>query len=477
MMGLCISIVKINNSKVVSEKLTANQVLINNDNINRAKIFNTSSREKINKLHRGKNEKDTFPDKTGCRILTISNVFKWICCASVPLAMGFVLVFVLRFYMADAYFEYGRRIMEYEKANLGNATEKSLFFIKHGIRLNPYEIFYRDELCRTYIQMAYKAKDETLVQKAFIEANNTLRLIPQHYMGFFHLGMIYQMLSEVFSRNTLDSAITCYEKAIDSDPFQSPFHFNLGIVYITKGDLDKAIDALYQAYLIKPEDVNCVDRLANVYLQKENFDNALYFAKKTVKLNPSEPGYYNNLGAILGKKGMHEESIIAFKKAVELNPNEPIYLDNLKKMCLSIGKYDELILFYEKQLATNPSPVYAYNLATAYIELGKHNDAKTTLQTFNKIYPNHNYININLLLADFYLKNAEWLKVISECEQALRIDKNSIITYKLLGMAYYSMNNYELAGKALSTALTLDANDQEAKDLLVKIQNKTKKDI
>ncbi len=287
MMGLCISIVKINNSKVVSEELTANQVLINN-NINRAKTFNTSSREEINKLHGGKKEKDTFPDKIVCGILTISNVFKWICCASVPLAMGFVLVFVLRFYMADAYFEYGRRLMEYEKANLGNATEKSLFFIKHGIRLNPYEISYRDELCRTYIQMAYKAKDETLFQKAFIEANNTLRLIPQHFMGFFHLGMIYQMLAEVFSRNTLDSAITCYEKAIDSDPFQSPFHFNTGIIYITKGDLDKALAALYQAYLIRPEDVNCVDRLTNVYLQKESFDNALYFAKKTVKLNPSE---------------------------------------------------------------------------------------------------------------------------------------------------------------------------------------------
>jgi Flp pilus assembly protein TadD len=39
------------------------------------------------------------------------------------------------------------------------------------------------------------------------------------------------------------------------------------------------------------------------------------------------------------------------------------------------------------------------------------------------------------------------------------------------------MNNYELAGKVLRTALTLDANDQEAKDLLAKIQNKTKKDI
>ena len=57
--------------------------------------------------------------------------------------------------------------------------------MKHVTRLNPYETFYRDELCRTYIQMAFKTKDEAWIQKAYVEASNSLKLIPQHYMGFF----------------------------------------------------------------------------------------------------------------------------------------------------------------------------------------------------------------------------------------------------------------------------------------------------
>ncbi|MCR4320400.1 MAG: O-antigen ligase family protein, partial [Candidatus Brocadiaceae bacterium] len=81
---------------------------------------------------------------------------KWIGCGIAVTALGFATVFVLRFYRADACFEYGRRILEYEKQNLPAITEKGLFFIRRAILLNPYETFYRDELCRTYIQMAFK---------------------------------------------------------------------------------------------------------------------------------------------------------------------------------------------------------------------------------------------------------------------------------------------------------------------------------
>ncbi|MBI5677625.1 MAG: tetratricopeptide repeat protein [Planctomycetes bacterium] len=437
---------------------------------------------------------------------------KWIGCGIVLTALGFVSIFVVRFYRADAYFEYGRRILDYEKENLPAITEKGLFFMKHAIRLNPYETFYRDELCRTYIQNALKTKDEAWIQKAYVEANNSLKLIPHHYMGFFHLGMIQQFLAEHFNRDTADSAINYYKKAIDSDPFQAPFHSNLASLYINRGNLDQAIEELSQAYLIRPDEVNHADRLANAYLQKGDLDKALFFSRKTVELNPSESGYYNNLGAILSKKGMYEEAVNAFKKAIEINPKEPIYLDNLLKLYLSLEKYDELIPYYKKLIALDPSvadyhnnlgaiykrkkqpkdaiesfqkavtlkpdnPIYTHNLASGYVDLGKYAEAKDILQTFNKTYPNNNYINIHLLLADLYLKDTDWEKVISECEQAIKLDEKSIAAYKMLGMAYYNMHKYEFAEKMLNKTLILDPNDQGAKDLLAKISNKVKKDL
>jgi tetratricopeptide (TPR) repeat protein len=422
------------------------------------------------------------------------------------MAIGFFTIFTLRFYRADAYFEYGRRILEYERGNLPSITEKGLFFIKHAIRLNPYETFYRDELCRTYIQHAVKTKDEVWIQKAYREANNSLQLIPQHFMGFFHLGMINQMLADHFNRNTIDQAIDYYKKAIDSDPFQAPFHSNLASLYMNKGNLDKAIEELYQAYLIRPEEPNHADRLTNAFLQKGDLDRALIFSKKTVELNPSEAGYYNNLGAILSKKSMHEEAINTFKKAIEINPKEPIYLDNLTKLYLNLGKYDELIPYYEKLIHLNPSvadyhnnlgsiykrkkqpedaiqsykkavalesnnPVYTYNLASTYIDSGKFGEAKDILQAFHKSYPNHNYINIHLLLANLYSKDGDWEKVALECEQAMKLGEKSPAVYKMLGIAYYNTHRYELAERMLNQTLTLNPNDQGAKDLIARISS------
>ena len=212
MMGLCISIIKINEAE---RSLSTEGV---------SKIKGRCEDRKLRGWEGGKTGSAQLPKFPPSQIPVFC---KWIGCGIVLTALGFVSIFVIRFYRADAYFEYGRRILDYEKENLPNITEKGLFFMKHAIRLNPYETFYRDELCRTYIQMAFKTKDEAWIQKAYVEANNSLKLIPQHYMGFFHLGMIQQFLVEHFNRDTADSAINYYKKAIESDPFQAPFHSNL----------------------------------------------------------------------------------------------------------------------------------------------------------------------------------------------------------------------------------------------------------
>ena len=498
MMGLCISIIKINETEI-SLRTEGGGSGIKEGYVDE-KLRGWEGRKP------GSAQLPKFPSSQ------IPVFCKWVGCGIVITAIGFSTVFILRFYRADAYFEYGRRILDYEKENLPAVTEKGLFFMKHAIRLNPYETFYRDELCRTYIQMAFKTKDEAWIQKAYVEASNSLKLIPQHYMGFFHLGMIQQFLAEHFNRNTADSAINYYKKAIDSDPFQAPFHSNLASLYINKGNQDQAIEELSQAYLIRPGELNHADRLANAYLQKGDLDKALFFSRKTIELNPSESGYYNNLGAILSKKGMYEDAVNTFKKAIETNPKEPIYLDNLLKLYLSLEKYDELIPYYKKLIALDPSvadyhnnlgaiykrkkqpkdaiesfqqavtlipdnPIYTHNLAGGYVDLGKYAEAKDILQTFNKTYPNNNYINIHLLLADLYFKDSDWEKVISACEQAIKLDEKSIAAYKMLGMAYYNMHKYEFAEKMLNKTLMLDPNDQGAKDLIAKISNKVKKDL
>lgn len=496
MMGLCISIVKLNEAEGVVMADSRDLV--------------TEGNQEVLKPVNGKKRMSGYAQSPGQPDSPFRSVCRWLCCGIALIAIGFALVFILRVYRADVYFEHGRRIIEYEKENLPMVTEKGVYCIKHAVFLNPYETFYRDELCRTYIQVALKTNNEIWIQKAYVEANNSLRLIPAHFMGFFHLGMIHQFLAERFSRDTIDSAIAWYNKAIDADPFQSVFYSNLASVYAKKGDSDQAIEALHRAYLIRQDDLNVVDRLANAYLQKGDLENAVIFARKTVKLNPGDSGYYNNLGAILSKKGMYEEAIDAFRKAIELSPKEPIYQENLARLYLSMGNHAASISCYKKLIDLNPAvadyhnnlgvlyqkekqpdaaiqlfqkaialkpdkPIYTYNLADTFISKGQHAEARRILQTFTKTYPDHTFANMYVLFADLCMKNADWDTAVHACEQAIQIDEKSVAAYKLLGIIYYNMQQYELAEKIAQKTLALNPGDQETQDLLAKISNKIRR--
>ncbi len=496
MMGMCLSIVKLNKTEgIVMADIRA---------------LETEDNQEVMKPANGKKKLPEHAQSPGKIVVPFRLICRWLGCSIALVATGFALVFILRVYRSDVYFEHGRRIIEYEKENLPMVTEKGLYCIRQAVLLNPYETFYRDELCRTYMQVALKTNNETWIQKAYGEANNTLRLIPEHFMAFFHLGMIHQFLAERFGRNTIDSAITWYNKAIEADPFQSVFYSNLASVYTKKGDLDQAMKALHHAYLIRQDDLNVVDRLANAYLQKGDLENAVIFARKTVKLKPEDAGYHNNLGAILSKKGGYEEAIHAFRKAIEIDPQEPIYQDNLARLYLSTGNTAESTSCYKKLIDLNPSvadyhnnlgvlyqkqkqsdaaiqsfqkaialkpdkSIYTYNLADAFISKGQHAEARRILEAFMKTYPDHTFANMYVLFADLCMKNADWDAAVHACKQAIQIEEKSVAAYKLLGTIYYAMQQYELAEKIAQKTLALSPEDQETLDLLEKISKKIRR--
>ncbi len=366
-------------------------------------------------------------------------IYRSLCCGIVMLALGLAALFVFRVYKADVYFEYGRRLLAFERENKQAIPGKGIFIIETAVQLNPYETFYRDELCRSYLQLATITKDETWMQKAYAEARNSLGLIPQHFIGFFNLGLIYQTLAEQFNKNTVNEAVLCYKKAIEEDPFQAPFYGNLASLYHDKSNLNTAISALYQAHITRPEEPGYVGRLVNAYLQKGDLQNALIYSRRITALLPSEPAYHSNHGAILYKTGKYEDAVYSFKKAVALKPGDAAYVQNL---------------------------------AGAYNILGKEGEALELLKGFDNAYPHHNSIQIHLFLAGLYSKRADWENVVSPCKKALALDKNSAEAFKLQGFAYCNLNKDNLAEESLRQALALLPGDQEASELLEKLADK-----
>lgn len=420
LMGLCISVVKIHDAE--KDESTDKTGL----------PLNTGDAT-------GNGGKPQFPRSCDATPPRLHAIYRGLCCGIVILALGLAAFFVFRIYKADVCFEYGRRLLVFERETAQAPPGRGVFVVETAVQLNPYETFYRDELCRSYLQLATATKDETWMQKAYAGAGKTLELIPQHFIGYFHLGLIYQTLAEQFNKNTIKEAEFCYKKAIEQDPFQAPFYGNIASLYRDNSNLNTAISALYQAHITRPEEPGYIVRLVNAYLQKGDLQNALICSKRLTALLPSEPAYHSNLGAILYKMGKYEDAIQSFQKAVALKPGDAAYVQNL---------------------------------AGAYNVTGKEGEALELLMRFNNANPQHNSVQIHLFLAGLYYKKADWENVVSACKKAIAIDKNAAEALKLLGFAYCNLNKNNLAEEPLRQALALLPGNQEISVLLNSLADK-----
>ena len=112
---------------------------------------------------------------------------------------------------------------------------------------------------------------------------------------------------------------------------------------------------------------------------------------------------------------------------------------------------------------------YTINFATSLTSLGSYTDALQTLQSFRTTYPERIDLNMRLFTAHLFMKISEWEKAVFECEQIIKIDEKLTVAHKMLGVAYFNMQQYDRARKEFGQTLALDPNDQETKDLLAKI--------
>ncbi|MEK6928650.1 MAG: glycosyltransferase [Nanoarchaeota archaeon] len=70
--------------------------------------------------------------------------------------------------------------------------------------------------------------------------------LQEHEMTWSHLGIV-----EVYEKNYA-KAINCFQKAISLNPKNADFYYNLGLVYLTKGDKEKAHIQLKKAAELNP---------------------------------------------------------------------------------------------------------------------------------------------------------------------------------------------------------------------------------
>lgn len=96
---------------------------------------------------------------------------------------------------------------------------------------------------------------------------------------------------------------------------------NIALIYIEKGEDEKAIAAMEDAKKENPNDLNLMQAEADMYYRMGDMNKYREIMEMIVSQNPSDPILYYNLGVSAAEMGDTERAVDYYKKAIELDPS------------------------------------------------------------------------------------------------------------------------------------------------------------
>ncbi|WP_435413595.1 tetratricopeptide repeat protein [Psychroserpens mesophilus] len=96
---------------------------------------------------------------------------------------------------------------------------------------------------------------------------------------------------------------------------------NIALIYISKGEDEKAIKAIKEARSENPDDASLIISEANIELKLGNNEKFKSLMEEATLKDPNNASLRYNIGVMTMKEGDYEEARKAFKKALELDPS------------------------------------------------------------------------------------------------------------------------------------------------------------
>ena len=143
-----------------------------------------------------------------------------------------------------------------------------------------------------------------------------------------------------------------------SEPKSAEIIKNIALIYIAKGENEKAAAAMKEARKENPDDLNLLISEANIMLKLDKKDEFKRLMEEATVKDPENPELQYNLGVIAAEGGDNETALNYYKKAIELDPN---YADAYNNMAVIILDKDQKIVEKMNALGTSAADDKKYD--------------------------------------------------------------------------------------------------------------------
>ncbi|MBC7476345.1 MAG: tetratricopeptide repeat protein, partial [Candidatus Sericytochromatia bacterium] len=151
------------------------------------------------------------------------------------------------------------------------------------------------------------------LSKAIDLYNSSLVITPDSNV-FYVLGTMY------FEKKDIENTMRSYNEALKLNPNNLPAIQNLGGMYLSLGELEKAIEVL-QPIADQRDDFPLINfNLAVVYHNSQKFDKAIEHYKKAIKADSTLTQGLYNLGICYIEINDYNQAMMTFRKLIKADP-------------------------------------------------------------------------------------------------------------------------------------------------------------
>jgi tetratricopeptide (TPR) repeat protein len=287
-------------------------------------------------------------------------------------------------------------LAEYHEGNFESAIE----ILIEGLKAAPND----ENMARLLGQVYFRVRDIDNALEAFKKA---VSLNPQDEVSHFHIGLCYSMqrprpawfeASQAFAKAVElepDNARYNYhygnslvmqrnfrhaqeplERAFATEDGQNDFRIatDLGLVYQSQNNNEKAIEMFERASELNPERTTPFIYLGNLYLSERNHEKALEIADKLVEILPEDGRGHSIAGQVHLRERNFSQAEKAFTEAIQIDSSEASYyyqrgMAKEGRIGSDASSFQTLINDYAKAVTLSGGDVPAdwrYRLGNAY---------------------------------------------------------------------------------------------------------------
>jgi len=336
-------------------------------------------------------------------------------------------------------------------------TEKSIEQLLAAERINP-------DIADTHYQLALQLRKQGDLTRSQLEME-TFRRLKSEMGKKTNAGNLNNEGNRLLQEGKVQEAAQAYRKAVQLDPNNAQWQYNLSLALAKLGAREGQETALQRALQIDPGVAATHNDLGLVYLSEGKLDKAEREFQASLEINPKFAEAQNNLGAVYSQQGKNSEASELFRRATD---NDPTYTRAFVNLSLLMARQGDFLAAKEQiQRALKDSPYDVGALTALGMVEGKMNHHQESVEAFRQVvslrpeYPD-GHVNLGIALADRYdLQGA-----LREFSEAIRVAPNYAPGYYNKGRVLYDLDRKQEALPFLERACRLQPDYPPSQYLL-----------